>query len=139
MLPIFSTSFILAARTLIPDKKNQCEFFEIPKIDLKYSDDIELAKQRFDLAIDTATIFKDYYQSCSSIRAPNQAEFDLIAKLYQATDPDAYTTMEQTRADATIILHNDSPNTHKRIFGGQLLRACLEVSWLSVLELCEIS
>ena len=47
--------------------------------------------------------------------------------------------MEQTGAEATIILHNDSPHTHKRIFGGQLLRACLEVSWLSVLELCEIS
>ena len=61
---VFSTSYLLAAR----NKDNQKQ--AIPQIDLGFSDDLALAKQRSGLAINQNELFRYYDPRKSSTRAP---------------------------------------------------------------------
>ena len=119
---VFSTSYVLAAR----NKENQKQ--QIPQIDLAFSDDPALAQQRYDLARNQNDLFRYYDPLKSSTRAPIQAEFDILQKLFQLEkmggvkeETDNFVDMNQTAVQTTKIIHSDTTNHNKRIFGGYLM------------------
>ena len=75
---VFSTNMLIAAR----NKQSQ-EKHKIPAIELSFSDNPDLAQNRYDLARQSNLLYRAKQSSrVNSVQAPIAKEFDLIQKLY---------------------------------------------------------